>query len=398
MQINSIKQIRNLKGRRVLVRVDFNVPVKNGRVQDDYKMRKSLPTLEYLVKHGAKVALVSHLGRPKGVEPALSLRPVKNHLEKLLKSKVLFIKETRAATMLPVLARDLRRLPNGGVLLIENVRFFAEERDKQEQFAKDLAACADMFVSECFAVMHHPAPSISSVPKYIPSYAGLLLSEEIAGLSRAMEHPKKPLVVILGGAKAETKIPVLKNLLPKADHILVSGGVANTYLWAKGYSVGGSLVDKALKSAILTYCKNKKVVLPVDFIVGKSDGSKARHLLLDKKFRVINKAEALYDIGPATTRLFASYIKKAQTLIWNGPPGMFEQHPYEFGAKALAEIFSARSKGKAFGVVGGGETVQLLQQMKLAPQVDLVSTGGGAMLEFLSGKPLPGIEVLRRKR
>lgn len=394
MKIRSVKDIKNLRGKRVLVRVDFNVPVKNGRVQDDYRIKKGLPTIEYLLKRGARVIIVTHRGRPKGFDKKLSLKPVARHLARLLKTDVPLVPLTHWSAV----AKSASMVKPGRLLMLENIRFLSGEETNDSKLAQALAGLADIFVLDGFAVAHRAAASVSGVAKFLPSYAGLLVASEIAGLSQAIEHPKKPLVIILGGAKAETKIPVLKNLLLQADHILVSGGVANTYLWAKGYAVGGSLVDKALKSQILTYCKNKKVVLPVDFIVGKSDGSGARQVLLDKKFRVTNKAESLYDIGPATTRLFASYIKKAQTLIWNGPPGMFEVHPYEFGAKALAEIFAARSKGKAFGVVGGGETVQLLQQMKLAPQVDLVSTGGGAMLEFLSGKSLPGIEVLRHKR
>lgn len=397
MQIKSIKSVRYLNGRRVLVRADFNVPVSKGKVEDDYRIKKGLPTIQYLVKKGARVILASHLGRPAGVDTKLSLRPAAKCLEDLLGVRINFVKIKRLED-LKIVAAETARMRNGEVAMLENIRFLPGEETNDPKLAQALAGLADIFVLDGFAVAHRAAASVSGVAKFLPSYAGLLLSEEINGLSRVMERPKKPFVVILGGAKADTKIPVLKNLLPKADWVLVAGGIVNTCLWAQGYAVGGSLVSKELKAEVLKYCKNKKVILPLDFIVGQPNGRQARHLLLDKKFKVTNKAEALYDIGPATIKLFANYIKKARTLIWNGPPGMFETHPYEFGSKALAEIFASRSRGQAFGVCGGGETVQLLQKMKLTSQVDLVSTGGGAMLEFLSGKPLPGIEALRRQR
>jgi phosphoglycerate kinase len=212
-----------------------------------------------------------------------------------------------------------------------------------------------------------------------------------------MLKPKRPLVVILGGAKAETKIPVIEHFLSKANYILVSGGVFNTYLLAKGYKVGCSIVDPEYKKAILKYAKTGKLIFPVDMVVGKLDGSEAELVPFTKKFAVKNKQKAICDIGPATIQLFTEFIKKAQTLIWNGAMGKFEVHPYEYGTYSLTHLFAARSKGKAFGVCGGGETVQVFQKLGVAEQVDLVSTGGGAMLEFLSGKKLPGIAALHAK-
>lgn len=396
-KIHSLTEVKTWRKQRVLVRVDFNVPVKNGRVVDDFKIKKSLPTLQYLMGKGAKVVIISHLGRPHGVEPALSLRPVKNHLAKLLKHKIKFIKEIGTPQVLLALRRGLKRLAPGGLIMLENIRFLAEERDKDEQFAKDLATVADIFVSECFAVSHHPAPSISSVPKYLPSYAGLLLAEEIIGLSKVMTKPDRPLVIILGGSKAETKIPVLKNLLPQASAVLVSGGIVNTYLAARGFKVGASSVDKAQYREALAVGRKRKVILPVDFVVGRFDGRDAQVVKFDKKFAIRDKRYAIYDVGPATVRLFAKHIKTARTLIFNGALGMFEAHPYEYATRAVTELFAARSKGRAFGVCGGGETVQVVRQLGLQDQIDLMSTGGGAMLEFLSGKKLPGIATLWRK-
>lgn len=398
MKIKSIREIKNLKGKRVFLKLDINVPVKAGKVKDDFKILKSLPTIQYLLNKGAKLLIVSHLGRPKRVDNALSMRPVGVYLEKLLKTPVKFFsvgtKEFNTEKYLAKVGKAFDGAKAGQVLLFDNIRFFPEERNNSQHFSRALASLADIFVSDCFAVVHHPAPSVNGAAAFLPSYAGFLTDEEIAGLTKVTEKPKKPLVVVIGGAKTETKIPVIKNLLTKADYVLIAGGVVNTYLWAKGYQVGSSLIEKEFKKEVLKYCSNKKVIRPVDFVVGNKDGSKAHVVQVDKKFGVKDKKMALYDVGPKTVQLFSKYIKLAQTLIWNGPMGFFEVHPYQYGTYALAHLFAARSKGKAFGVIGGGETVQVFEKLGLAKDVDLVSTGGGAMLEFLSGKKLPGLTVL----
>lgn len=396
MSIRSIKQVKNLAGKRVLVRVDFNVPVKSGRVADDFKIQKTLPSLRYLIERGARVAIISHLGRPKGVEKSLSLRPIARRLEILLKTPVPLLKSTVLPGALRTLEGTLARLPPGGLCMVENIRFFAPEREKDPQFAKALAGTADLFVIDCFGVTHHPAPSITGLAKHLPSYAGLLLLDEVAGLGAVLQRPKRPLVIMLGGAKIETKIPVLRHLLSRADYILVGGGVVNTYLWAKGFSVGRSLIEPELKKEVLRYCANKKIVLPIDVVVGNASGRGAVVMPVDSKLKIQSSKLAIYDIGPMTVRLFARYIKQARTLLWNGALGMFEVHPYQFGTYALADLFAARSRGRAFGVAGGGETVEILKKRGILEAVDLVSTGGGAMLEFLSGGKLPGIEIVRR--
>ena len=397
MKIKSIKEIKNLKGKRILVRVDFNVPIKNGKVVDDFRIQKTLPTLKYLRAHGAKIILLCHLGRPEGPDKKLSLRPIQKRLEKLLGESVSLLTAVETAPMLKALTSKVSAFQNGGIVMVENIRFFKEERTKDNHFAEQLSKQADIFVSDCFAVTHHPSPSISGVAKYLPSYAGLLLAAEVDGLTSVMEKPAQPLIVILSGAKADTKIPVLKNFLRIADYILISGGVFNTYLAAKGFKVGRTMVQKEFYKEVLRYCSNKKVIKPIDFVVGDQNGKHATVVPFDKKFGIKNKELGIYDVGPRTVQLFSSYVKKAQTLIWNGPVGMFEVHPYEYGTYALAHLFAARSKGKAFGVVGGGETVQVFEKLKLSADVDLVSTGGGATLEFLSGKKLPGVEALLDK-
>lgn len=385
--MKSISQLKNFSGKRVLVRADFNVPVKNGKIQEEFKLQKSLPSIKYLLKRNVQVVLVSHLGRPKGSDKKLSLRPVAAYLTKQLGRKVPCI-------TLEHYERLAQRGKAPAIVLLENIRFYIEEEKNDTAFAKRLAALADIFVLDGFGVAHRDAASVSGVAKLLPSYAGLLLAEEVGILSQAMQKPQPPLVVILGGAKVETKIPVMKQLLPKADYILVGGEIANTYWWAKGMKVGGSLISKKFKREVLRYCANKKVILPVDAVVGNRDGTGAKVVPVNLKSKVISLKSAVYDIGPATITLFAEYIKNARTLVWNGALGMFEQAPYHYGTYALADLFAARSKGKALGIAGGGETVQVLQKRGILDSVDLVSTGGGAMLEFLSGKKLPGLRAL----
>jgi len=421
--IKTIKDIKDLKNKRVLVRVDFNVPIKNGKVQENYRIKKVLPTIEYLLKHKAQVILVSHLGRPTPgkFEKKFSLAPVAKELEKLLKRKVSFVCHSELACppkkkisgSKNFSKEILKSIQNdsSNVVLLENIRFCKGEAavsssSDYKKFAKELAGLADIFVMDGFAVAHRDSPSVSGVAKFLPAFAGLLVEEEVEGLTRVINKPKKPLVVILGGIKCETKIPVLENLLPKASQILLGGGIVNTYLWAKGFAVGKSLIDKDFKNKVLKICKNKKVILPVDLVVGDKSGKSYEVLKMSSKFpaRIANEAcrtwqvpssKSILSVGPETVQLYAKYIKKAKTLILNGAIGYFEQPPYQHATYAINRLFAARSKGRAFGVAGGGETVQVLKELRIKEQVDLVSTGGGAMLEFLAGKKLPGIEVLK---
>ena len=389
--MKSVRTLKKLAGKKVLVRVDFNTPVKNGKVVSDYKLVKSLPTIEHLLKSGSTVILVSHLGRPKGIDSKYSLAPVAKRLSDLLQQKVIFL-PLEKRTDWKKIQSDISKLPKGSVALLENIRFMPEEEVEGIVLSKALASLCDLFVLDGFAVSHRHGSSVSGVAKYLPSYAGLLLFEEISVLSSVVKKPKRPLVVLLGGAKAETKIPVLKKLLPIADHILVGGGIFNTYLTATNHNVGKSLVSEGLEREVKRYCNNKKVILPVDVVVGDEKGKKAR--VESIKSLKISKTEGIYDIGPESVKLFAGYLKKAQTLVWNGALGMFEQHPYQFGTYSLVRLFAARSKGKAFGVCGGGETVEILEKLHAMHEIDLVSTGGGAMLEYLSGARLPGLKNL----
>lgn len=395
MKIKTLKQIKNFKNKRVLVRVDFNVPIKNNQVKDAFKIEQSLPTIEYLVKKGAKVILISHLGRPKTYSPELTLEPAARVCGEFLKQEVKFIGYQSENYFINAKEMTARMLP-GQIVLLDNLRFFPGEEDNKISLAKELSGLADIFVLDGFAVAHRAAASVSGVAKILPTYAGLLLEKEIVGLNRVISQPKKPMVVVLGGVKMETKIPVLKKLLPKANQILLGGGIACTYFWAKGYNVGKSLIDKDFKKEALLYGKNKKIILPVDFVIGEPDGSAARVITVEE-LKKVKKGVIIFDIGPKTIRLFSQYIKKAQTLVWNGAVGYFEQHPYEYGTKAIARLLASRARGRAFGVCGGGETVEVLRALNMLVDIDLVSTGGGAMLEFLSGKKLHGVQAVTKK-
>lgn len=386
-----ITDVKNLNGKKVLVRADFNIPLKNGQVASDYKLVRSMATIEYLVQSGAVVILVSHLGRPKGKDKKLSLKPVLTRLAKLMQKKIDFY-DISTKSEWAKLKSYLSSASGGAIVMLENIRFLRGEEAENADLSKMLAELCDLFVLDGFGVAHRRAASVTGVARYVPAYAGILLFEEVSILRDVMQRPKRPLVVLLGGAKAETKIPVLKKLLSIADHILISGGIFNTYLAARGKKIGSSIRAPALENEVLKYCRDKKVILPLDVVVGSEDGKNARREAVDEL--ELTKKEAIYDVGPETVRMFSGYIKKAKTLIWNGAMGRFERHPYQYGTFALARLFAARARGRAFGISGGGETVEILEHLHLMPEIDLVSTGGGAMLEYLSGAKLPGLESL----
>ena len=380
---------------------------------DNYKIKKSLATIKFLIEKRAKVILVSLLGRPalpyggqggpNGLDKKLSLKPVAIELGKFLQKTVSLLDVTNLAKH----KIKLESLLPGAVVMLENIRFLAGEEANSEKLSKELAGLADIFVLDGFAVAHRKSASVCGVVKYLPAYAGLLLEAEIAGLNRALKSPRKPLVVVLGGAKIETKMPVLKNLLKTASYVLLGGGLVNTYLWAKGKKVGVSLINKNFKKDALRFCGKSKVILPVDVIVGAPDGRFAKAVdVNDLNIPPPRRGAAseaakninlgIFDIGPKTIKLFARYIKKSQTLVWNGAVGFFEQHPYEYGTYSMARLMAARSRGKAFGIAGGGETIEVLKKLRLLDDVDLASTGGGSMLEYLSGNKLPGMQSLMK--
>jgi phosphoglycerate kinase len=394
--IRSLRSLKNLKAKRVLVRVDFNVPVSNGRVKDDARLRASLPTIQHLVRAKAKVILVTHLGRPEGKHVrAYELEPVAKRLSKLLDQPVRQLSGYSGQTV----ARAIEASYPGDVLMLQNIRFSPLEQGNKGALAKELAELADLFVLDGFAVAHRADASVSGIPAFLPSYAGLLLEQEIKGLTKLMKTPKHPFVALVGGAKMETKIPVLDALMKKADVLLVGGGIVNTMFAAMGYGVGDSIVDASLLKEALRYAKHRKVIVPRDVVIGRRHSAKARVVAVGKTpQQLCKKGEAIFDIGPETIRLFASHVKRAKMIVWNGAMGYFEQKPFDTGTLSVARMVASRSKGAAFGVIGGGETVQAMELSGMGEWVDLVSTGGGAMLEFLAGETLPGIAALQKKR
>lgn len=397
MKLVTLSQFKKPKGKRVLVRVDFNVPLgPKGEIgaEEDARIRASLPTITRLSKAGAKVILVSHLGRPDGREKKYTLAPVAAHLAQLLGKEVGFVADDLGDDH--VVERRIALMKNGDVTLLENIRFYKGEDANGVFLARRLASFADAFVNDAFAVAHREAASNVGVTKHLPSYAGLLLATEITHLSKLLGKPKKPFVVLMGGAKISSKLPTLKKLLSVADTVMVGGGMANNFFKAMGYGVGRSLVspaDIALAKGLLAKHK-KKLLLPLDVLVATRLDDKAEPRYCHPS--MIRKDEHVVDLGAETIREWAALIKRAKTIVWNGPVGLFEVKKFSHGSVSLGRIVAARSTGKAFGVVGGGETVQCLMKTGMAEFVDHVSTGGGAMLEFLAGKTLPGIKPLMK--
>ncbi|MFA0731836.1 MAG: hypothetical protein LKKZDAJK_001956 [Candidatus Fervidibacter sp.] len=391
MGLRTIRDV-DVQGKRVLVRVDFNVPIENGKVLDDWRLRATLPTIRYLAERGAKVILLSHLGRPKGKrDEQFSLRPVAQRLSELLGQPVQFADDCVGE----VAEQGVARLRAGEVLLLENLRFHAGEEANDEAFAQQLARLGDVFVNDAFGAAHRAHASVHAITKFLPSYAGLLMEREVTHLSRLLEAPEKPFVAVLGGAKVSDKIGVIRNLLTKVDALLIGGAMAFTFLKAQGYETGKSLVeaDKLdLANALLREGKEKGVelVLPVDVVVAESDAEDAATQVVPATAIPADKAG--YDIGPETANLFAERIRTAKTVFWNGPMGRFERTPFKAGTKAVAEAL-AQCSGTT--VVGGGETAAAAFEFGIAEKVTHVSTGGGAALELLEGRELPGVVALK---
>lgn len=391
-----LRQIKNLTGKRVLMRVDFNVGFnKEGKIEpeDAIKIERTLPTIKYLVKKKAKIILIAHLGRPEGQRvKELRLDGVAEYVSQSLKKTITKLDDVLGLTV----AHQVSKMKNGQIILLENIRFEIGEEINSPVLAKELAKLGDIYVNEAFGVSHRKAASVCAITKYLPSYAGLLLEQEIKAMDYVLKKPKKPVVVIMGGLKFETKLPVIKKLLPKADQVLLGGGLSSTVLAALGYTVGSSKIGKDYFSEAKKVGQNKKVFLPLDVVAGRKDSSDYRNCLVEKKTKEVCLGDlAIYDIGPNTIRAWSEIIKKANTIIWNGPMGFFEQPPFDKGSLSLAYLVGARSKGPSYGIVGGGETLAVLARSQMTQYVDHISTGGGAMLEYLSGKKLPGLQSLK---
>jgi phosphoglycerate kinase len=384
------KTIRDIDpaGKRVFVRCDFNVPLENGQISDDRRIVEAVPTLKSLLERGAAVILASHLGRPKGVTPELSLAPVAHRLSELLDRPVPLL----ADCVGPEVEGTCRSLTPGQALLLENLRFHPEEEANDPEFARRLAALADLYVNDAFGTAHRAHASTEGIAHVIPGVAGLLMEKEIEFLGRALESPKRPFVAVLGGAKVKDKIAVIENLLPKVDKLLIGGGMAFTFLKAKGFEIGKSLFDESnfefARRVAIEHAG--KVLLPTDVVAASelSESASARTVPMD----AMSPQEIGADIGPETAVDFAEEIRRAGTAIWNGPMGVFEIDLFATGTK---EVAKAMAECGGTTVVGGGDSAAAIEQFGYADQVSHVSTGGGASLEFLEGKTLPGIAALQ---
>jgi phosphoglycerate kinase len=378
-------------GKRVLVRVDFNVPIKDGQVADDTRIRASLPTIQYLLEHNAAVILCSHLGRPKGgPDPAFSLRPAADRLSELIARPVSFV----PVPVGPAAVQAAKNLQSGEVLVLENTRFNPGETKNDPEMAKQLADLADIFVLDAFGSAHRAHASTEGVTHYLPSVAGFLLEKEIRYLGQAIANPEHPFVAILGGAKVSDKIGVIRNLLARADKVLIGGGMANTFLKAMGNPVGDSLVeDEVLDTARDLLAEGaKRLVLPADLVIANAFDAEADWDIIP--VGPVPDGWRIMDIGPETVSGFAKAVAEAKTVVWNGPMGVFEFPRFAQGTFGLAK---AVAESQATSIVGGGDSVAALQEAGLADQITHLSTGGGASLEMLEGKELPGVAALQDK-
>jgi phosphoglycerate kinase len=387
------KTIRDIdvKGKKVLVRVDFNVPTKDGKVGDDTRIRAALPTIQYLLDHGAAVILCSHLGRPKGgPDPKYTLKPVADYLAQLMGKPVAFAEDCVG----PVAEAAAKALKPGQVLVLENTRFHPEEEKNDLGMAKQLASLADVYVNDAFGTAHRAHSSTEGVARFLPGVAGFLMEKEIKYLGQAIDDPKRPFVAILGGAKISDKIGVIKNLLTKADLILIGGGMANTFFAAKGLAMGDSLVEAdALETAKeLLATSGGKLHLPVDMVLADKFDAEAQ----SKTVPTGNVPDGwrVLDIGPKSVEAFGKLIQGAGTVVWNGPMGVFEFPRFAEGTYGVAKAVAA---SHAVSVVGGGDSVAAIQQSGLADKITHISTGGGASLEMLEGLVLPGLAALQDK-
>jgi phosphoglycerate kinase len=394
-KIKYINQV-SFKNKKVLLRVDFNISLKKDlTLADDFRIRQSLPTINYLLENNNRLILVSHLGRPKGKDPTFSLKPVVNHLKTILpNNKIILIDD-----FLDEKNKDIfiHQKPDE-ILILENIRFYPQEKHNEKNFAKKLASLADVFVNDAFAVCHRTDASIVGVTQFLPSYGGLLLKKEVETISSVIRKPKKPLVAIIGGVKISTKLPLLYKLIEIADFVLIGGALANTFFSAQGLDIGLSfseydLVADARKLLFHAAQKNTAVILPSDVIIGnpkdKKDGGEI------KKIHQIPHGAIILDIGPETQAEFGAIIDKARTIIWNGPVGFFENPAFRRGTDFI--YYAIAQNQKAISIIGGGDTLAAISKKEYLDKITHISTGGGAMLEFIEKGSLPGIDALSKK-
>lgn len=381
---------KNIKGLKVLVRCDLNVPIRNGKVLDDFRIKKLIPTIDYLRNQGAKIILITHLGEPKGRDLSFSVRPVAKRLWELVQGRLKFVNDTIGKRV----KKEIDEMKEGDIIVLENLRFYKEEKQNDDDFSRSLARLGDIFVQDAFGACHRNHSSIVGITKYIDSFPGLLLEEEIRVLSDALVSPDRPLVSIVGGFKVSSKIKVIKSLLDKSDYLLLGGRVANSLLISKGLYVKDLLSseeEELMEVAKEINLTDPKLQLPIDGVMGlinfDEDYSRIGGI------GSIRKEEDVYDIGPETIEKYKNILSTAKTIIWNGPLGYFEKEKFSKGTEEIAKMIG-QINSEVFSIVGGGETVEAIQKLGIENQFDHISTGGGAMLDFIAGKELPGIKAL----
>ena len=391
--MNYIKDQKNLDGKIVLLRLDLNVPLKNGIITDDTRIVKILPTLEFLIKNNSKIIIISHIGRPKGEwNDIFSMKPVCEYINKKINKQVKLIKKN----IFQLKKEQLFLNSEDQVLFLENIRFYKNEEENDMNFSKHLASLGDLFINDAFSCSHRAHASISEITKYIPSYAGIQFETEVDALEKVTKNIKKPVTCIIGGSKISTKISIIKNLIPRFDNIIIVGGMANNLLKYKGYSIGKSIQENNCETSIDDIIKKSKnypcsIILPEDVAVGKTMDGNAKI----KELNQIENDDIILDIGPKTINKIKSVINQSKTILWNGPAGYFENPQFSKGSFEIGNQIANQNKlDQIFSVAGGGDTFSLINNIDIFHNFNFVSTAGGAFLEYLEGKELPGIKAL----
>ncbi len=391
--MKKIQDLENLKGKKVILRLDLNVPLKDGKIQDETRIIKILPILNFLLEKKAKIIILSHVGRPKGKTiPKLSMKPISNNLEKKLDQKIYFLEEDIREINKKDLFKDIKE----NILILENIRFYLEEENNDFNFAKHLATLGDIYVNDAFSCSHRAHASVANITKFLPSYAGLQLSSEVKALQKVTTDIKKPITCIIGGSKISTKIGVIENLIPKFDNIIFVGGMANNILNYKNFSIGKSIFEKGCDEIIMKIFKASEknscsIIFPDDVIVGKELGDKP----IKKELNEIINDDMILDIGPKTIKKIDTIINTSKTILWNGPAGYFENPDFANGSYEIAKSIVKKFKSNSiYSVAGGGDTLAILNKLNAIKDFNFVSTAGGAFLEYLEGKELPGISAL----
>ena len=394
--LKTINDIENIKGKKIVVRADLNVPTENGTITDNSRIARFAPTAKLLSDKGAKVIIITHFGRPKGKSEEFSNKILLNELSKEIAKPVDFIDDTIGDKV----KEKINLMNDGDILLLENVRFYKEEEANDANFSKELGSLGDIYVNDAFSTAHRAHASTEGITKYLPSYAGLLMEEEIDALTKALENPAHPAIAVVGGSKVSTKLAVLKNITQKVDAIVIGGAMANTFLSAKGYDIGASMSEPEMKETALNIIEeasknNCEIILPIDVCVAKEFKENAENKFVG--IDDVNGDWKIFDVGPETSKMLDEKFATAKTVLWNGPLGVFELKPFDRGTNELAHtVAKLTTDGKITSVAGGGDTVSALKNAGVESDFTYISTAGGAFLEWLEGKELPAIPPLKK--